>query len=241
MPPRPLVTIMVVVAWIALGLWLDSHLGLRGQLLLGAATALVLVALLASHSPAERLQTFLVVVVASGAEVVGSILWGVYTYRLENLPAFVPPGHGLVFIGGLALARVFGRWDQALVVAGTIGVVGWGIVSLVALPAPDVTGAIGCTTLAAVLVATRRPVYAGVFFVVAFLELYGTAIGTWTWASTVPGLGLPQGNPPSGVASGYVLFDVVALLTAPLLVQLSGRARRSAAPPPQTAAAPASG
>jgi hypothetical protein len=217
MPRRPLATITVVVAWIALGLWLDSHLGLRGQLFLGAATALVLVALLASHTPAERLQTFLVVVVASGAEVVGSILWGVYTYRLENLPAFVPPGHGLVFIGGLALARVFGRWDRALVVAGTIG----------------------GTTLAAVLVATRRPVYAGVFFVVAFLELYGTAIGTWTWASTVPGLGLPQGNPPSGAASGYVLFDVVALLTAPWLVRLARADRRSPAEPAATAAAPA--
>ena len=56
------------------------------------------------------------------------------------------------------------------------------------------------------------------FVVVAALELYGTSIGTWRWATELPGLGIAQGNPPSGVASGYVWFDVMALLVAPLLV-----------------------
>ncbi len=34
----------------------------------------------------------------------------------------------------------------------------------------------------------------------------------------MPGLGIPDGNPPSGVASGYVWFDVMALLLAPYLL-----------------------
>ncbi|HEY2074033.1 MAG TPA: hypothetical protein VGG88_10705, partial [Gaiellaceae bacterium] len=55
--------------------------------------------------------------------------------------------------------------------------------------------------------------------VVAALELYGTSIGTWRWARTLPGLGIADGNPPSGVASGYVWFDVMALLVAPWLVR----------------------
>ena len=67
--------------------------------------------------------------------------------------------------------------------------------------------------------ATER-IYAGVFLVVASLELYGTAIGTWRWAPNASGLGIPDGNPPSGVASGYVWFDVMALLVAPWLVPL---------------------
>ncbi len=54
----------------------------------------------------------------------------------------------------------------------------------------------------------------------ASLELYGTAIGTWHWARTLPGLGIPDGNPPSGVASGYVWFDVMALLVAPMISAL---------------------
>ena len=69
----------------------------------------------------------------------------------------------------------------------------------------------GCAFLVGVLLWSRRPVYAGVFIVVVGLELYGTVIGTWTWQPVVPGLGLSQGNPPSGVASGYVVFDVLAL------------------------------
>jgi len=74
-----------------------------------------------------------------------------------------------------------------------------------------VSGAIGCTLLVLVLARTRLPVLAGVFLAVAALELYGTALGTWTWQTHVPGLGLSQGNPPSGAASGYVVFDVLAL------------------------------
>ena len=74
--------------------------------------------------------------------------------------------------------------------------------------------------LIVVLLKTANGVYAGVFFMVAALELYGTAIGTWTWSASVPVLGLSAGNPPSGAASGYVLFDVTALLLAPKVVQL---------------------
>ena len=101
------------------------------------------------------------------------------------------------------------------------------------LPAPDASGTMGCAFLIAVLIWSRRPVYAGVFMVVVALELYGTAIGTWTWEPVVPGLHLSQGNPPSGVASGYVVFDVLALALVARLGVAAGalqsrRGRRSA-------------
>ena len=53
------------------------------------------------------------------------------------------------------------------------------------------------------------------FLVVTAMELYGTAIGSWKWAATMPGTGIPNGDPPSGVVGGYLLFDVVALALAP--------------------------
>ncbi len=37
------------------------------------------------------------------------------------------------------------------------------------------------------------------------------------------GRSLPDGNPPSGVASGYVWFDVMAMLVAPSLLSLAAR------------------
>ena len=151
---------------------------------------------------------------ATVAELTGSIIWGVYSYRLGNLPTFVPPAHGLVFMAGLSLSEALGD-DRALVVVAAAIAATWGVLGLTVLPRTDAAGALGVPLLLVFLWrSSARASYAGVFLVVAALELYGTAIGTWRWAERVPGLGIPDGNPPSGVASGYVWFDVMALLLA---------------------------
>ena len=204
-----LVTFATVVVWAACGLVLESQVREGGQLALGFVTIALLAAVLALQPPAVRIQTLVVCCVATLGEVVGSLIWGLYTYRLENLPAFVPPGHGLVYLAGYSLALLVG--PRVLLAVASVAALTWGVAGLTVLPASDLAGAIGCAFLVGVFLWTRRPVYAGVFLCVAALELYGTAVGTWTWASTVPGLGFSQGNPPSGVASGYVMFDVVAL------------------------------
>jgi hypothetical protein len=111
------------------------------------------------------------------------------------------------------------------------GSIGWGLAGLTVLPRPDVAGAVGVPLLCVFLWRSRsRATYAGVFLVVAVLELYGTSIGTWRWTASLPGLGIPDGNPPSGVASGYVWFDVMALLVAPWLVAAARRMRVAPAP-----------
>jgi len=207
-----LITFTSVALWALGGLWLDSHVGRGGQLLLGVLTAVVFAGLMWLHAPAVRLQALGVVGFATVGEIVGSLIWGLYSYRLDNLPAFVPPGHGLVYLAGFSLAILLGR--RVVLAIAIVGAAGWGIAGLTVLPAADASGAIGCAFLVAVLFWTRIPVYAGVFLVVALLELYGTALGTWKWEAVVPGLGLSQGNPPSGVASGYVVFDILALLLA---------------------------
>ena len=160
----------------------------------------------------------MVVCAATLAELTGSILWGVYSYRLHTLPAFVPPAHGLVFMAGLSLSEALRRHARTLVVAAAAIAATWGMLGLTVLPRKDAAGALGVPLLLAFLWRSRaRAAYAGVFVVVAALELYGTAIGTWRWAEHLPGTGIPDGNPPSGVASGYVWFDVMALLLAPRL------------------------
>jgi hypothetical protein len=207
-------TLAIAVPYTAAGLWADRGVGQAGQLLLGALTAAVLVGLLLLHPRTIRIQTLGVVAVATLGEIVGSLIWGLYSYRMDNLPAFVPPGHGLVFLCGVSLVTVASERRAALMTIAVLGAAVWGIAGVAVLPSPDVAGAIGCAFLVAVILRTTRPVYAGVFLVVATLELYGTAIGTWTWEGAVPGLGLSQGNPPSGVASGYVVFDILALAIA---------------------------
>jgi hypothetical protein len=207
---------LAVAAYLAALLWIDRYVELPGQLLLGAITWVALACALKAVSWELRAQTLLVVAVATCGELLGSIVWGLYTYRLENLPSFVPPAHGLVYLGGYALARSLG---PRLVPLALVAVLAWGASGVTVLPREDFGGALGALLLALFLVRGRAPaVYAGVFVVVAGLELYGTWLGTWTWAETAPGTPITQGNPPSGIASGYVLFDIAALALAPLLL-----------------------
>ena len=229
---------LAIVAYLAALLAVDTQAGAGLQLVLGGCTWVVLALACRSASPALRVQTLVVVVVATCGEVVGSLLWGVYTYRLENLPTFVPPAHGLVYLAGAALAAEARRrgLERLLARVALVLVAGWGIAGLTVLPRLDVGGAIGAALLAVYLVRGRVPAtYAGVFLVVAWLELYGTAIGTWEWAVTIPGTGVPQGNPPSGVASGYVWFDIVALALAPALIRWGARIRSGLRPLPDSA------
>jgi hypothetical protein len=211
-----------MAAYFAGVLWLDRYVTEQQQLLLGAATWAVL--LLACRGlPSERLaQVVLVVLVATCTELVGSVLWGVYEYRLGNLPSFVPPGHGLVYLTGLRLSETaFVHRRPRPFVLGVLGAcLLWTAAGLTVMPRLDVAGALGAVTFAACLFWGRAPtIYAGVFVAVAALEWYGTGVGTWRWSETIPGLGIPDGNPPSGVASGYVLFDVIALAVAPFALR----------------------
>src|SRR5207244_10362735 len=199
---------------------LDTQASYPEQLALGVVTWLVLLAALVPLAPLARAQALGVVVFATIGEVTGSLVWGVYRYRLHNLPLFIPPAHGVVYLSGLSFATALRRHARTLAVVAAAAAATWGLLGLTVLPRRDVAGAVGVPLLLIFLWRSRnRALYASVFLVVAALELYGTAIGTWHWSRTLPGLGIPDGNPPSGVASGYVWFDVMALLVSPLILR----------------------
>jgi hypothetical protein len=223
---RAAVQAVAGAAYLAALLALDHYASYPEQIALGVLTFVVLGVALARTSLERRIQAIGVVCFATIGEVTGSLIWGVYHYRLHNLPLFVPPAHGLVYLTGLSLAAALGRHSRGLVATAAVAAATWGLLGLTVLPRRDVAGAIGIPLLLVFLWRGRnRAVYAGVFLVVAGLELYGTAIGTWRWAHDLPGLGIPDGNPPSGVASGYVWFDVMALLVAPYLGDVVRRGR----------------
>jgi hypothetical protein len=217
------------VAFLAALLAGDHFASFHEQLGLGAFTFAVFLVLLVRFPVERRVQAIGVVCFATIGELTGSILWGVYHYRLHNLPTFVPPAHGIVFLTGVSLAFALERHARAVVAVGAAIAATWGLLGLTVLPRRDVAGAVGVPLLLLFLWRSRnRAIYATVFLVVAALELYGTAIGTWRWSAKLPGLGIPDGNPPSGVASGYVWFDVMALLVAPVLLSLLALRRSSA-------------
>ena len=121
----------------------DTQVNARAQLLLGLAAWIALALALRGVPPLLRAQALVVVVVATCAEVVGSLIWGVYTYRLENLPSFVPPCHGLVYLAGASLAVWAAPRRELLVRFALVAVLAWGVAGVTVLPRADAGGAIG--------------------------------------------------------------------------------------------------
>jgi len=216
-PPIP----VVVALWVAVVLGLDTGASLTQQRLLGLVTWTLLVALLRAESRTTRVQVGVVVVYASLVEYVCSGWLGVYVYRLHNVPAFVPPGHGLVYLAALAIGRSAWAHRSTWLLPTTLTVCGaWAVWGLTLSPTLDVLGAFWFGCLLVFARWGRSPlVYAGAFLVVSYLEIVGTSLGTWAWQPHDPTGLWAIGNPPSGIAGGYAWFDAAALLLTPRLLR----------------------
>ena len=204
----------IVVTWIAAGVWLDSHASIWPQRALGIVTWIVLLLILRGERRDVRAQVAIVILVATATEYTASGLLGVYTYRLHNIPWFVPPGHGLLYLTALALGRsqLFAVLRRP-VIGATIAVGGaWAVWGLAFAPRNDAFGAIVYLCLLRFLIVGRAPlVYAGAFLICSYLELMGTSVGTWAWAPHDASGLLGVGNPPSGIPGAYCFFDAAAL------------------------------
>jgi hypothetical protein len=215
----------LVAVWVLVVLAADAHASLMQQRLLGAGTWLLLAAVLRGETRATRVQVGIVVVFASTIEYVFAGWLGVYVYRLHNVPSFVPPGHGLVYLAALSLGRsAFAHRHARVVMTATVvlcgGWVAWG---LLLSERTDVLGALWFGCLLVFMRRGRTPlVYCGAFVVTSYLELYGTGIGAWAWQSHDPTGLLGIGNPPSGIAGGYCFFDAAALWLTPRLLARYG-------------------
>ena len=64
-----------------------------------------LLGLLVGEKKEVRVQVLIAVAFATAGEHFASIYMGGYTYRFENVPLYVPPGHGMVYLTAVALAR----------------------------------------------------------------------------------------------------------------------------------------
>ncbi|MBH0209599.1 MAG: hypothetical protein HP495_14005, partial [Nitrospira sp.] len=99
---------------------------------LGAVARIVLIGLLLGENRETKAQVAIAVIFATLGEHFASLYMGGYTYRFENVPAYVPPGHGMVYLTAVAMARsgFFVRYARGIT-AFVIGVWGgwslWGI------------------------------------------------------------------------------------------------------------------
>ena len=212
----------------AIALPLDRATSPLEQAVLGLTAWIFLAVALRLQPPAIRVQIATLVVVATLLEIIGSILWGAYRYRLENLPLYVPAGHGLFYLAALRVASLplLERHARRIVIAVTAGATAWMLVGLVRPPLPDLLGFVTWAIFIRFIVRGRYPLlYAVSFAMTTALELYGTGLGIWRWAPVLPGLMLPAGNPPTGIGAGYAAMDA---LTRRIVGRL--RSRRNVAP-----------
>jgi hypothetical protein len=200
------------IIWAVFG-WLSLLTMLRGEPLL------------------VRLQVLVAILFATVGEFYASVYMGGYIYQHGGVPAYVPAGHGMVYLSAIALGRsaLFQNYARHITVLVVILGSGWSFLGLNAVDVQlDVTGALLFCIFLLCLAYGRNPmVYLGAFFVTSFLEIVGTGTGVWYWAVIDPAAGLPQGNPPSGVAAYYCMVDAVAIGAAPYLMRWIERFRIS--------------
>ncbi len=207
---------------VAFSLVIDGFYRIEIQNELGVIAWIFLIALLFGENKEIRMQVMIAVAFATAGEHFASIYMEGYTYRLENVPLYVPPGHGMVYLTAVALARsgFFLKYARRIALFVVIVCGLWSIWGISGYPdhGDQVGAALYCIFLIYLFKGRSPMVYLGAFFITTWLEIIGTAAGTWKWATIEPVLGLTQGNPPSGVAAWYCLVDAVAIGCAPILL-----------------------
>lgn len=221
---------------VAVCLVADATATLQKQNALGVCGWVFLAALLLGEDKLVRTQVLVAVMFATVGEHFASPYMEGYIYRFHNVPAYVPPGHGMVYLTAVALARsgFFQRHARAIAAFVVLVCGAWSVWGISFAERGDSVGALLFCIFLIFLFKGRSPmVYLAAFFITTWLELIGTAVGTWRWVEIDPVLNLPQGNPPSGVAAWYCLVDAVAIGGAPVvlaqLAALRGNLRMASA------------
>jgi len=200
--------LLVAIAILALGLWADIHVVLPGQLAIGAVVWALFLALIAPLPAPERRVYLACVAIATAGELFLSLVWGLYTYRLGNVPMFVPPGHALMLMLGFSLTQRMPETVARAILGGagvyTIAAAAYGLDTL-AVPLYLML-AVSVLSLPA-----HARLFASSFVLTLTLELYGTALGNWAWDREVPWVGLVTTNPPAIAGAFYCTLHALTI------------------------------
>ncbi|HEX4943337.1 MAG TPA: hypothetical protein VFV55_03225 [Usitatibacteraceae bacterium] len=199
----------LIVATIAIGLFVDRHGGAHGQLAVNVLAWAVFARLWFVSAPAQRSALLACLVYATAGEVFLSLVWGLYHYRLGNIPLFVPPGHVLLFFLGTQLAARLadgGEWWIAALALPIVAAFAW--------TGRDTLGPILFGLFLACMILSRsRKLYATMLVLSLAMELWGTWLGNWAWRREVPWLALVTDNPPLAAGAFYAALDLLVVST----------------------------
>jgi hypothetical protein len=206
---RDKVRAVAITVIIAGGLALDQLVDFWGQTLTNVGIWAAFLYWLRGAAPEDQRALSICVLYATAGEIFLSLVWGLYEYRLSNVPLFVPPGHALLFMLGRILAERARDW------------IVW-FVPLVTAPLVFVLAITGLGTLDAllfvlflmcVLSGRASRLYSVMFVLSLAMEVYGTRLGNWTWAPVAPHLGFTTINPPLAAGAFYCMLDMLVVAT----------------------------
>ena len=151
------------------------------------------------------------VIIGFAGEYLFSRVLEMYTYRLQNVPLYVPLGHAALYgrIFMFSKAYAVRKHHKAVEELFIIGILLLATIYLVFFK--DVFGFV--MTVLVFLILWKRPkdrvFFFSMYLLVAILEIGGTAFGVWNWPRIGFGVFdfLSSNNPPSGISLFYFLLD----------------------------------
>ena len=165
--------------------------------------------------PRLKKQMMYAVVIGVMGEYLLSVGLGMYTYRLGNVPHYVPPGHAIVLVTGIDFCKqsIVKQTRKKLELFFSILILIYATLFLILFN--DVFGFV--MSILVIYLLRNKPrerlFYFTMYIIVAILELIGTNYGCWYWPETAFGTFdfLKSANPPSGISLFYFLLDLGSL------------------------------
>ena len=201
------------------GLFLDSYhfvkITAHAQWFANVAMFIVTGIVFFNVTKRNREQMITAILIAIIGEYLFSIVLGMYTYRLENVPHYVPPGHALVYISVLYFSKASSITKHKISLEKIFGIFIFIYASIFLIFKNDVFGFV--MTVATLFILRNKPrerlFYLTMYITVAVLEIIGTNYLCWKWPSTAWGVFdfLPSYNPPSGISFFYFGLDLGSL------------------------------
>jgi hypothetical protein len=190
-------------------LLLDAYSPLYGQIIASILAWWVLLNIAAKKTLAQRWILWWCLIYACLGEGFFTLVWGLYEYRLSNIPPYVPAGHVLLFLLGTYLSQ----YVKPLMIQILIGVSGLYVMAAFILGFDQLSLFLYLFFIACLFTQGDRRLFTTMLLLALLLELIGTALGNWQWQADVPYWHISAHNPPLISGALYCLLDLLVLIS----------------------------
>jgi len=213
-------SILFLIVGVPIFLLLDSK---HGDALVGhgqwVATILVFLAFIRAYrNGTKRVRNvlFIGIIIGLAGEYLFSKILGMYHYRFDNIPLWLAFAHGLIFAWTHKMSKKLHTQTYSIHMQRVLLIISIAYSVFWFFWTNDAYGFVAAVSFMLILFFTKksRSFFLIMFVVVCYIELVGTSTGCWYWPETAFGIfnWLPSGNPPSGIAVFYFLFDAIVFL-----------------------------